>query len=157
MYTRGRGGACASADSVLFTDNVPAEEELRRRALLSLRPKLHKDHSAFAKLIALKLERCYALERVDRENVVVHWFVRHHRVWVRGGGARALREVVTNTLYRMVPKLSDEARTIFGNKGFVSPVVDLLKNYLERDSTPKTPPLTASRRAACRGFRAATF
>ena len=134
-------GACASADSVLFTDNVPAEEELRRRALLSLRPKLHKDHSAFAKLIALKLERCYALERVDRENVVVQWFDRHHRVWVRGGGARALHEVVTNMLHRMFPELSDEVRTIFGNKGFVSPIVDLLKNYLERDSTPKMPPL----------------
>ena len=60
-------------------------------------------------------------------------------------------------LHRMFPELEDEVRTIFGNKGFVSPIVDLLKNYLERDSTAKMPPLDGEQTRGLLRFRAATF
>jgi hypothetical protein len=125
----------------VFTLTAPTEDELIKRALLSMDPRLPVDHSAFAKLIALRLERRYALERVDKENLVIQWFDPRKRVWVRGGGARVLHEVATETLHRMFCNLPPEKRTIFGNKGFISPIVDLLKNHIARDGTADMPPL----------------
>jgi hypothetical protein len=103
-----------------------------RRAVISLTPKVPKDHSSFAKLIALRLESHFAIERQDKENLVIQWFHEQKRVWVKGGGARKLHEKAEDVLHALFCNLPPEKRAIFRNKGFISPVVDLLKNYLEQ-------------------------
>ena len=97
---------------------------------------MQRNHTAFAKLIASELGTSnYAVEKIDKENLVIQWFDGRNRVWVRGGGARNLHDVATETLYRIFSHLSEEAKANFGNKGFISFVVDLLKNNLQRDGT----------------------
>ncbi len=94
------------------------------------------DHAAFAKLVALELRPVYAIERDDKENLVVQWFDPVRAILVRGGGARALHEVSTDILRELFSNMgtdvSEKQMLIFGNKGFISPVVDLTKNFLPR-------------------------
>ena len=102
------------------------------------------NHAAFARLVASQLAQFYAIEREDKENLVIQWFDPDRRVWVRGGGARRLHEVATDILYGLFERDLDEgAASIFGNKNFISPVVDLVKSYLPR--AQELPPLDGDR------------
>ena len=133
-------GSCAGS---IYSDIfAPDMGTLMSRAELSLAKGVQRNHTAFAKLIALELGTSnYAVEKIDKENLVIQWFDGRNRVWVRGGGARNLHDVATETLYRLFSHLSEEVKANFGNKGFISPVVDLLKNHLQRDGTSQMPPL----------------
>ena len=129
--------ACAGMYSMSF---APNQETLMRRALTSFKPKTAMNHAAFARLIATRLDTTFALEREDKENLIVQWFDLARGVWVRGGGARRLHDVATEILYdTFSQELTEEQMAIFGNKGFISPVVDLLKNFLPR--AQEMPPL----------------
>ena len=109
------------------------------------------DHAAFAKLVALELRPVYAIERDDKENLVVQWFDPVRAIWVRGGGARARHEVSTDSLRELFTKLGAEVTQrqmlIFGNKGFISPVVDLRRTSFPERTTCR--PWTATLCGAC--------
>jgi hypothetical protein len=134
----------AASVSVYSRAFAPDEATLVRRALTSLKPKVSVNHAAFARLVAMRLASFYAVEREDKENLVIQWFDPLRGVWVRGGGARRLHEVATEILYEIFEDtLDEEAASIFGNKNFISPVVDLVKNYLPR--AQEMPPLDGDR------------
>ena len=137
------GSVARSAAGSVYTDIfAPDHGTLMARAELSIMKKVSTNHMAFARLIALELKGMnYAVEKVDKENLVVQWFDQRQRTWVRGGGARNLHDVATETLYRLFQHLPEENKSTFGCKPFISPVVDLLKNYLLRDGTADMPPL----------------
>ena len=62
----------------------------------------------------------------------------------RCSGARRLHEVATEILYGLFERdLDEEAASIFGNKNFISLVVDLVKSYLPR--AQELPPLDGDR------------
>jgi len=136
-----RSCSASVAQSVRAGTFAPNEEVLTARALLSLQPKVSHNHMAFAGLVARRMEGLYAIERADKENLVVQRFDPVHRIWVRGGGGRFLQEVVTDVLYGIFPDLDEKAKAIFGNAGFVGPVTTLLKNYLPHDRTKDMPTL----------------
>ena len=137
------GSVARSAVESVFTDIfAPDRGTLMARAELSITKNISKNHMAFAKLIALELKGTnYAVEKVDKENLVVQWFDQRQRTWIRGGGARNLHDVATETLYRLFHHLPEDKKSTFGCKPFISPVVDLLKNYMPRDGTADMPPL----------------
>lgn len=115
-------------------------ETLMRCALLSLEPKVPVSHAAFAELISRRLESHYAIEREDKEKLVTQWYDDCRGSWVRGGGARRLHQVTTHELYDIFHERLDEKQlSLFGNDGFVTPVVRRLLNYLPAASN--LPPL----------------
>ena len=123
----------AASASVYSRAFAPDEATLMRRAVTSLKPKVSVNHAAFARLVAMRLSAYYAIEREDKENLVIQWFDPLRGFWVRGEGARRLHEVATEILYDIFEgELDESAASIFGNKNFISPVVDLVKNYLPR-------------------------
>ena len=144
--TAGTGSDCSTprsiaAPSVFSEAFAPDEETLRMRALISLDPKVRPNHVALAKLIALRMDADYAIERMDKENLVLQYFDPSRRIWVRGGGGRHLVELVTETLYQIFPELPEEQKASFGNDNITRPVANLLKNYLPQDRTGAMPAL----------------
>ena len=107
LHTPGSTGSEYEA-SVYTRAFAPDEATLTRRTRTSLRPRVPVNHAAFARLIARRLEAYYAIEREDKENLVVQWFDPGRCIWVRGGGARRLHEVAAEILYEVFEDLSEE-------------------------------------------------
>ena len=109
-------------------------EDPLHRALYSLEAG-DVDHDAFARVVARELDGTFAIEREDKENLTVQWFDKARKIWVRAGGARRLWCETTSILRRVAkPRNADgeyePAPGKYGNKHFVSSVVDMLKCHL---------------------------
>ncbi len=81
------------------------------------------------------LEGCFALEREDKEVLVVQWFHPVKRVWLTAGGARRLRKLVYNVLNdRARPAVQAgtfaEPPSIFGDSSFLTAVCNEVKSGL---------------------------
>ena len=107
-----------------------------KKALSSIAEKGPVNHMAFAQVIVRELGDTYALEREDKEALVVQWFHESRFIWKRAGGARRLRKKAYDILNRVaIPSASleedDEAPAIYGDTHFLSSVVNELKCNLK--------------------------
>ena len=104
------------------------------RALRSLRPRAHVDRIAFAHIVVPLLSGHFAIEREDREALTLQYFCSKRRQWIRGGGARHLRQHVSVILRRHVviktETGTDEPPTLFGNRDFVNSITEEVKANL---------------------------
>ena len=111
------------------------------------------NHATVAKLAAMRLEACYAIERATKENLVIHWFDPGQVPWVRGDRARRLQQVATRMCMRFSmtwnktdwtprvgPRPSDGplAQNRLETKGLEHPCCSALANTLWTDGADPT-------------------
>ena len=113
-------------------------DDVMARALRSLRPREHLDHIAFATIVVPLLSGHFAIEREDKEALTLQYFCCKRRLWIRGGGARHLRQHVSEILRRHViiktDRGADEPPTLFGNRDFINSITEEVKTNLPLSS-----------------------
>jgi hypothetical protein len=90
------------------------------------------NHMAFSQVILQQLDGTFALEREDKEVLVVQWFHEQRLIWKRAGGARRLRQKaydILNQVARLPVAVGkdDVAPSIYGDSHFLTSVVNELK------------------------------
>ena len=98
----------------------------------SLKPRAQLDHIAFANIAVPLRSGHFAIEREDKEALTLQYFCSKRRLWIRGGGARHLRQHVSEILRKHVVTKTesgtDEPPTLFGNREFINSITEEVKN-----------------------------
>ena len=132
----GRAFPCLPEDLPPLPDEARDEvlESALAQALCSLEDG-PPNHDAFAEVLAAALEPGYAVEREDKENVVIQWFCSKRSRVIRGGGQRRILNRIRPILSRVALPIGPKgqklpAPSLYGNSGFLTPVAHLVRNRI---------------------------